>query len=177
MVLILILPYAKEPFMVHCDASKMGLGGVLMQKAQVVAYASRQLKIHKSNHLTDDLELVDVVFALKVWHQYLFGSRFEVFNNHKSLKYLFDQEELNMWKRRWLEFFKNYDFGLNYHPGKVNMVAHALNQKFLHMSTLMVRELDLIEQFGDLSLVCEVTPRSVHLGMQKLKNSVREEFR
>ena len=82
--------------MVYCDASLMGLGGVLMQNRQVVDFASRKLKVHERNYLTHDLELVVVVFLLKLWRNYLFGSRFDVFSDHKSLKYLFDQKELNM---------------------------------------------------------------------------------
>ncbi|WJX40137.1 hypothetical protein P8452_27643 [Trifolium repens] len=150
---VLILPNAKESFVVYCDASKMGLGGVLMQGGKVVAYASRQLKIHERNYPTHDLELAAVVFSLKVWRHYLYGSRFEVFCDHKSLKYLFDQKELNMRQRRWLEFLKDYDFELSYHPGKANVVADALSRKTLHMSSLMVKELELIEEFRDLSLV------------------------
>jgi hypothetical protein len=110
---VLILPDAKESSVVYCDASKLGLGGVLMQGGNVVAYASRQLKVHERNYPTHDLELAAVVFALKVWRHYLYGSRFEVFSDHKSLKYLFDQKELNMRQRRWLEFLKDYDFGLS----------------------------------------------------------------
>ena len=102
--------------MIYCDASKMGLGGVLMQNDKVVAYASRQLRTHEINYPTHDLELVAVVFVLKIWRHYLYGSRFEVFSDHKSLKYLFDQKELNMRQWRWLELLKDYDFILNYHP-------------------------------------------------------------
>ena len=142
-----------------------------------MAYASRQLKVHGRNCPTHDLELAAVVFVLKLWRHYLYGSRFEVFNDHKSLKYLFDQKELNMRQRRWLEFLKDYDFGLNYHPGKANVVADALSRKSLHMSMLMVRELELVEQFRDLSLVCETTSDSVKLGMLKLTSSIREEIR
>jgi hypothetical protein len=167
---VLILPKANEPFVVYCDASLMGLGGVLMQNGQVVAYASRQLKVHEKNYPTHDLELAAVVFTLKIWRHYLFGSRFEVFSDHKSLKYLFNQKELNMRQRRWLEFLKDYDFELSYHPRKANVVADALSRKSLHMSALMARELDLIEQFRDLSLVCETTSSSVKLGMLKLTN-------
>ncbi|PNY01683.1 retrotransposon-related protein [Trifolium pratense] len=167
---VLILPKPNEPFVVYCDASLMGLGGVLMQNGQVVAYASRQLKVHEKNYPTHDLELAAVVFVLKIWRHYLYGSRFEVFSDHKSLKYLFDQKELNMRQRRWLEFLKDYDFELSYHPGKANVVADALSRKSLYMSTLMAKELDLIEQFRDLSLVCETTPSSVKLGMLKLTN-------
>ena len=107
---------------------------------------------------------------LKIWRHYLYGSRFEVFSDHKSLKYLFDQKELNMRQRRWLELLKDYDFGLNYHPGKANVVADALSRKTLHMSLLMVKELEMIEQFRDMSLVIEVTPKSVILGMLKINN-------
>lgn len=163
--------------MVYCDALKMGLGGVLMQNGKVVSYASRQLRIHEKNYPTHDLELAAVVFVLKVWRHYLYGSRFEVFSDHKSLKYLFDQKELNMRQRRWLELLKDYDFGLNYHPGKANVVADALSRKTLHMSTLMMKELELIEEFRDMSLVIEVTPRSVILGMLKINNDFLDSIR
>ena len=122
--------------MVYYDASKLGLGGVLMQNDKVVAYASRQLRIHEKNYPTHDLELAAVVFVLKIWRHYLYGARFEVFSDHKSLKYLFDQKELNMRQRRWLEFLKDYDFSLNYHPGKANVVADALSRKSLQPSSL-----------------------------------------
>src|ERR1044072_309580 len=145
----------------------MGLGGVLMQNGKLVAYASRKLKIHEKNYPTHDLELAAVVFVLKIWRHYLYGSRFEVFSDHKSLKYLFDQKELSMRQRRWLEFLKDYDFGLNYHLGKANVVADALSRKSFHMSMLMVRELDLVEKSRDLSLACENTFNSVKLGMLK----------
>ena len=174
---VLVLPNPEEPFVVYCDASKMGLGGVLMQNGKVVAYASRQLRIHEKNYPTHDLELAAVVFVLKMWRHYLYGSRFEVFSDHKSLKYLFDQKELNMRQRRWLELLKDFDFELSYHPGKANVVADALSRKTLHMSALMVKELELIEQFRDLSLVCEVTPKSVKLGMLKINNDFMKEIK
>ena len=94
--LVLILPKSDEPFVVYCNASKLGLGGVLMQDNKVVAYASRQVRIHERNYPTHDLKLAAVVFVLKIWRHYLYGSRFEMFNDHKSLKYLFDQKKLNM---------------------------------------------------------------------------------
>jgi hypothetical protein len=98
--LVFILSNAKGSFLVYCDASKMGLGGVLMHNGQVVAYASRQLKVHERNYPTHDLDLADVVFVLKVWRHYLYDLKFEVLSDHKSLKYLFDQKELNMRQRR-----------------------------------------------------------------------------
>nr|KYP59799.1 Retrovirus-related Pol polyprotein from transposon 17.6 [Cajanus cajan] len=106
-----------------------------MQNRRVVAYASRQLKNHERNYPTHDLELAAMVFALKIWRHYLYGARFSVFSDHKSLKYLFDQKELNMRQRRWMEFLKDYDFQLMYHPGKANVVADALSRKSIHMST------------------------------------------
>ena len=107
---VLIIPDPNESFEVFCDASKMGLGCVLMQNRRVVAYASRQLRKHEENYPTHDLELAAIVFALKIWRHYLYGAKFEVFSDHKSLKYLFDQKELNMRQRRWMEFLKDYDF-------------------------------------------------------------------
>ena len=174
---VLILPNLDESFVVYCDASKMGLGGVLMQNVQVVTYASRQLKVHERNYPTHDLELAVVVFVLKIWRHYLFGSKFEVFSDHKSLKYLFDQKELNMRQRRWLELLKDYDFDLSYHPGKANVVVNALSRKYFHMSMLMVRELEMIEQFRDMILVCKETSNSVKIGMLRLTSGILEEIR
>ncbi|WP_227642569.1 Ty3/Gypsy family RNase HI domain-containing protein, partial [Klebsiella pneumoniae] len=113
---ILVIPERGLGYTVYCDASKEGFGCVLMQLAQVVAYASRQLKIHERNYPTHDLELGAVVFALKCWRHYLFGEKFEVYSDHKSLKYVFTQRDLNMRQRRWMEYLEQYDFDLQYHP-------------------------------------------------------------
>ena len=99
------------------------------------------------NYPTHDQELAVVVFSLKMRRHYLFGSKFEVFSDLNSLKYLFSQKELNMRKRRWLELLKDYDFELSYHPSKANVMADTLSRKSLYISSLMVRELDLLEQF------------------------------
>ncbi|RDX94751.1 Retrovirus-related Pol polyprotein from transposon 17.6, partial [Mucuna pruriens] len=112
---VLVLPDLSKPLVVYCDTSRMCIGGVLTQEGRVVAYASRQLKIHERNYPTHDLELAAVVFILKIWRHYLYGSKFEVFSDYKNLKYLFDQKELNTRQRRWLEFLKDYDFELSYH--------------------------------------------------------------
>ncbi|KAI3770813.1 hypothetical protein L6452_01957 [Arctium lappa] len=125
---ILTLPEGSKGFVVYSDASKMGLGCVLMQRGKVIAYASRQLKIHEQNYPTHDLELAAVVFALKLWRHYLYGMRCTLYTDHKSLKYVFDQKELNMRQRRWLELLKDYDCELLYHPGKANVVADALSR-------------------------------------------------
>jgi hypothetical protein len=144
---VLVLPQPEEPYEVYCDASYQGLGGVLMQHKQVVAYASRQLKTHEKNYPTHDLELAAIVFALKIWRHYLYGCTFEVFSDHKSLKYLFDQKELNIRQRRWMEFLKDYDFTLQYHPGKANVVADALSRKRVHLSSIALKGLELLEKF------------------------------
>ncbi|GJX37487.1 putative reverse transcriptase domain-containing protein [Tanacetum coccineum] len=119
---ILALPEGSENFVVYCDASHKGLGAVLMQKEKVIAYASRQLKIHEKNYTTHDLELGVVVFALKMWRHYLYGTKCVVFTDHKSLQHILDQKELNMRQRRWLELLSDYDCELRYHPGKANVV-------------------------------------------------------
>nr|GFC02377.1 putative reverse transcriptase domain-containing protein [Tanacetum cinerariifolium] len=100
---ILALPEGSEDFIVYCDASNKGLGAVLMQREKVISYASRQLKIHEKNYTTHDLELGAVVFALKIWRHYLYGTKCIMFIDHKSLQHILDQKELNMRQRRWLK--------------------------------------------------------------------------
>ncbi|GJQ91304.1 putative reverse transcriptase domain-containing protein [Tanacetum coccineum] len=121
---ILALPEGSEDFVVYCDASHKGLGVVLMQRDKVIAYASRQLKVHENNYTTHDLEFGSVVFALKIWRHYLYGTRCTVFIDHKSLQHIIDQKELNMRQRYWLELPSDYDCDIRYHPGKENVVAH-----------------------------------------------------
>ncbi|GJS30680.1 putative reverse transcriptase domain-containing protein [Tanacetum coccineum] len=111
------------------DVSHKGLGVVLMQNEKVIAYASRQLKIYEKNYTTHDLELSAVVFALKIWRHYLYGTKCTVFTDHKSLQHILDQKELNMRQRRWLELLSDYDYEIRYHPGKANVVADALSRK------------------------------------------------
>ncbi|GJX44118.1 actin [Tanacetum coccineum] len=126
---ILALPEGSENFVVYCDASRKGLGAVLMQREKVIAYASRQLKIHEKNYTTHDLELGAVVFALKMWRHYLYGTKCVVFTDHKSLQHILDQKELNMRQHRWLELLSDYDCEIRYHPRKANVVADALSRK------------------------------------------------
>jgi hypothetical protein len=122
-------PDIDKPFDVYCDASGIGLGGVLMQEGQVIAYTSHQLRKHKVNYPTHDLEFAAVVHALKVWRHYLLGNVCNIYIDHKSLKYIFTQLELNMHQRRWLELIKDYNLQVHYHPGKANVVADALSRK------------------------------------------------
>nr|GEY97113.1 putative reverse transcriptase domain-containing protein [Tanacetum cinerariifolium] len=134
--------YGSENFMVYCDAFYKGLGAVLMQREKVIAYVSCQLKIHEKNYTTHDLELGAVVFALKMWRHYLYGTRCVVFTDHKSLQHILDQTELNMRQCRWLELLSDYDCEIRYHPGKGNIVADALSQK-VRPKPLRVRALVL----------------------------------
>ncbi|KAJ9557756.1 hypothetical protein OSB04_012370 [Centaurea solstitialis] len=126
---ILALPEGNDDFVVYSDASKLGLGCVLMQRGKVIAYASRQLKKYEKNYPTHDLELAAVVFALKLWRHYLYGTKCQLFTDHKSLKYIFDQTTLNMRQQRAMELIKDYDCEILYHPGKANVVADALSRK------------------------------------------------
>ncbi|GKC23300.1 putative reverse transcriptase domain-containing protein [Tanacetum coccineum] len=126
---ILALPEGSDGFIVYCDTSHKGLGAVLMQREKVIAYASRQLKIHEKNYTTHDLELGVVVFALKIWRHYLYGTKCTVFTDHKSLPHILDQTELNKRQRCWLELLSDYACEFRYHLGKVNIVADALSRK------------------------------------------------
>ena len=126
---IMIVPDKGQGYTVYCDASRAGLGCVLMQSGRVVAYGFRQLKNHEQNYPTHNMELATVVFAFKIWRHYLYGKEFEVYSDHKSLKYIFTQRDLNMRQHRWMEFLEEYDFTLHYHPGKENVVADALSWK------------------------------------------------
>ncbi|GKF54310.1 putative reverse transcriptase domain-containing protein, partial [Tanacetum coccineum] len=106
---ILAIPNGPEDFVVYCDTSGIGLGCALMQIGKVIAYASRQLKIHEKNYTTRDLELGAVVFALKIRRHYLYGTKSVIYTNHKSLQHIFSRKELNMRQRRWIELFSDYD--------------------------------------------------------------------
>jgi hypothetical protein len=119
---ILVMSDMEEPFSIYCYASGQGLGCVLMQDGHMVAYPSRQLRKHEAHYPTHDLELAAIVHALKIWRHYLMGKRCGLYTDHKSLKYIFTQSNLNLRQRRWLELIKDYDLGINYHPEKANVV-------------------------------------------------------
>jgi ribonuclease HI len=150
---VLILPDIHKPFSVYCDALYTGLGCVLMHKGRVVAYSSRQLKIHEKNYPTHDLELAAVVHALKTWRHYLYGQKCDIYTDHKSLKYIFTQSELNMRQRRWLELIKDYELEIHYHRGKANVVADALSRKSqVNMLAAYPMPYELAKEFDRLSL-------------------------
>ncbi|WVZ97852.1 LOW QUALITY PROTEIN: hypothetical protein U9M48_043361 [Paspalum notatum var. saurae] len=141
---VLTLPDQQKKFIVYCDASKDGLGCVLMQEGK---------RKHELNYSTHDLELAAVVYALKIWHHYLYGQRCEIYTDHKSLKYIFTQNELNMRQRRWLELIKDYDMEIHYHPGKANVVADVLSRKsYANMALGFMMPHELCEEFERLSL-------------------------
>jgi ribonuclease HI len=127
--LVLAQPDNTKSFDVYCDASGTGLGCVLMQDNRVIAYTSRALRPHEQNYPTHDLELAAVVHALKIWRHDLMGAHCNIYTDHKNLKYIFTQADLNMRQRRWLELIRDYDMEIHYHLGKANVVADALSRK------------------------------------------------
>jgi hypothetical protein len=150
---VLVMPDVQKGFTVYCDASRQGMGCVLMQEGHVVAYASRQLRKYEVNYPTHDLELATVVRALKIWRHYLIGKKTEIYTNHKSLKYIFTQRDLNLRQHKWLELIKDYDLNISYHPGKANVVADALSHKsYCNMLELQEQQPELYEEFAKLNL-------------------------
>ncbi|GJV47530.1 putative reverse transcriptase domain-containing protein [Tanacetum coccineum] len=161
--LILAIPEGNNNFVVYCDASHQGLGAFLMQRKKVIAYASRQLKPNKENYTTHDLELGAVVFTLKICRHYQYGIKCTVFTDHKSLRHILDQKELNMRQRHWLELLTDYDCEIRYHPGKANVVADALSRKE-RIKPLRVR-----------SLVMTLHPRLPSQILQAQNEALKEE--
>jgi hypothetical protein len=131
-----------------------------MQDGNVVSYASHQLRKHEEKYPTHDLELAAVVHALKIWRHYIIGHRCEIYSDHKSLKYIFTQNDLNLRQRRRLELIKDYDLGINYHPGKANVVADALSHKKYYNATFTKRiqpELHKEIKYLNLAIVNDAT--------------------
>ncbi|GAU39806.1 hypothetical protein TSUD_219810 [Trifolium subterraneum] len=170
---VLVIPDPDKKYVVYCDASNKGLGCVLVQEGAVVAYASRQLKPHEENYPTHDLELAAIIFALKIWRHHLYGVQFALYSDHKSLRYLFDQKELNMRQRRWMEYLKDFDFELNYHPGKANVVADALSRKALYASEILMHQCGLYEKFRDMNLSVTYRKGGVKLNRIELTCDLR----
>ena len=168
------ITYRIRYFIVYSNTSKKGLGCVLMQNGNVIAYASRQLKPYEQNYPTHDLELAAVVFALKIWRHYLYGARCEIYIDHQSLKYFFTQNELNMRQRRWLKLIKDYDCEINYHPGMANVVTDALSRKStMKLAALGISQPQLIKEFTGMGLeaVGEGTP--VHMANLLVHSKLR----
>ncbi|KAL0551700.1 hypothetical protein IC582_010789 [Cucumis melo] len=171
---VLTVPDGSGNFVIYSDASKKGLGCVLMQQGKVVAYASRQLKSHEQNYPTHDLELAAVVFALKIWRHYLYGEKIQIFTDHKSLKYFFTQKELNMRQRRWLELVKDYDCEILYHPGKANVVADALSRKVSHSAALITRQAPLHRDLERAEIAVSVGAVTMQLAQLTVQPTLRQ---
>ncbi|KAA0060734.1 ty3-gypsy retrotransposon protein [Cucumis melo var. makuwa] len=171
---VLTVPDGSGSFLIYSDASKKGLGCVLMQQGKVVAYASRQLKSHEQNYPTHDLELAAVVFALKIWRHYLYVEKIQIFTDHKSLKYFFTQKELNMRQRRWLELVKDYDCEILYHPSKANVVADALSRKVSHSAALITRQAPLHRDLERAEIAVSVGAVTIQLAQLTVQPTLRQ---
>jgi len=175
---ILTVPKGNEGYVVYSDASRQGLGCVLMQNGKVVAYASRQLKPHELNYPTHDLELAAVIFTLKIWRHYLYGAQCEVYTDHKSLKYIFTQKELNLRQRRWLELLKDYTLEIKYYPGKANVVANALSRKPRGtLAFLTSIDLYLLKELEKLQIEVVLPGDSAKLATLQISSSIIEKIK
>nr|GEZ17369.1 putative reverse transcriptase domain-containing protein [Tanacetum cinerariifolium] len=178
---------------IHVDPNKIkeGLGCVLMQRDKVTAYASRQLKIHEKNYTMHDLELGAVVFALKTWRHYLYGTKSVIYTKHKSLQHIFDQKELNMRQRRWVELFSDYECEIRYHLAQSEAFKqeNVLVERLHGLDQQMKRKEDESLYFMDhiwVSLVGGVrtiimdearkTRYSVHPGADKMYHDLRDMY-
>ncbi|GJX82274.1 putative nucleotidyltransferase, ribonuclease H [Tanacetum coccineum] len=176
---VLALPDGSEDFVVYCDASEIGIDCVLMQRGKVIAYASRQLKILENNYTIHDLELGAIVFALKIWRHYLYGTKSVIYTDHNSLHHIFSQKELNMRQRRWIELFSDYDCEIHYHPGKVNVVANALSRKE-RVNPKRVRAINVPLKGDVRTLIMDEAHKSkysVHPGADKMHYDLRDRFK
>ena len=161
---VLTLPDDSSDYVIYSDASLRGMGCVLMQNGQVISYLSRQLKLHEKNYPIHDLELAAVVFALKAWRHYLYGRRCQIYSDHRSLKYIMTQKELNLRQRRWVELIKDYDCTIEYHPGKANVVADALSHKpTATLASIKAVQLPLLLEFRGLNAKLTVDDSGVVL--------------
>jgi hypothetical protein len=124
-----------------------------MQEGHIIAYASRQLRKHEQNYPTHDLELAAVVHALNIRRHYIMGTKYQIYTDHKSLKYIFTQKDLNLRQPRWLELIKDYDLDIQYYPGRANLVADALSWKGRANSALAFQlPTELMKEFEGLNL-------------------------
>ncbi|GKA23672.1 putative reverse transcriptase domain-containing protein [Tanacetum coccineum] len=173
---VLALPDGPKDFVVYCDASGLGLGCVLIQRGKVVAYASRQLKIHKKNYTTHDLELGAVVFAHNIWRHYLYGTKSVIYTNHKIFQHIFSQKEFNMRQHRWIELFSDYDCEISYHPGKANVVVDALSRKE-RVKPKRVRAMNMTLQSSTKDRILAAQKEAVDecIGLQKGLNEMIEQ--
>jgi hypothetical protein len=143
---VLVMPDLQKGFDIYCYVCRLGLGCFIMQEGHVISYVSRQLRKHELNYPTHDLELATVGHALKIWRHYIMGTKCQINTDHKSLKYIFTQKNLNLRQRCWLELIKYYDLEIHYHPGKANLVADALSRKEHAHAAIATQLLDELEE-------------------------------
>ena len=175
---ILAVPSGQCGFEIYSDASKLGLGCVLMQHGRVIAYASRQLRPHEKNYPTHDLGLAAVVFALKIWRHYLYGEKCDVYTDRKSLKYIFTQKALNMRQRRWLELLKDYDLTIHYHSGKANVVADALSRKSgSSLAYMLTDQNDVFEEMRKMDLQVCMENTVMQLSQLQLQPAIMDDIK
>jgi ribonuclease HI len=173
---VLVMPDLLKGFDIYCDACGQGLGCVLMREGRVIAYTSCQLRKHELNYPTHDLELAAVVHALKNWRHYIMGTKCQVYTDHKSLKYIFTQKDLNLRQRHWLELIKDYDLEIHYHPGKANLVTDASSRKE-HVHSAVVTQLpdEIVEDFRRLNLGIVAHTEGVTIDMEPtLEREIRK---
>jgi hypothetical protein len=173
---VLVMPDLQKGFDIYRDASRQGLDYVLMQEGHVIAYASRQLRKHEQNYPTHDLELTAIVHALKIWRHYIMGTKCQIYTDHKSLKYIFTQKDLNFRQCQWLELIKDYDLDIQYHPGKVNLVADAFSRKGqANMALAFQLPEELMKEFEKLNLGMVAHTKEVTLGVESTpEQQIRE---
>ena len=154
---------------------------MLMQNGRVVAYTSRQLKKYEQNYPTHDLEMAALIFALKIWRHYLYGVTCEIFTDHKSLKYIFQQRDLNLRLRRWLELLKDYDCDILYHPGKANVVADALSKKSSgsldHINVEKIPLIQALHKLVDQGLMMKISRSGGLLAQFRVRSVLRDRIK
>ena len=148
-----------------------------MQHGKVIQYTSRQLKVHEKNYPIYGIELAIVEFPLKIWSYYLYGVHVDVFTNQKSLQYVFTQKELNLWRRMWLEIFKDYDMSVLYHPGKVDVVVDALSKMSMGSVTYGHNDnkvlVNKVHRFARLGIRLEDSPKEGFIVHRNSESSSR----
>ena len=148
---------------------------------RVVAYTSRKLKKHEQNYPTHDLEMDAVIFALKIWKHYLYGMTCEILIDHKSLKYIFQQRDMNLRQRRWLELLKDYDCDILYHSGKANMVADALSKKssgsLAHINVEKRPSIQELLELVDQDLMMKISRSGGLLAQFKVRSVLRDRIK
>jgi hypothetical protein len=138
---VLALPDPSLSYLVKCDASGFAIGAALEQNGRPIAFLSKKLNEHERKYPVHDQECLAIKCALRVWRHYLLGSRFTVYTDHNSLQHLQTQPSLNSRQTRWMEFFSEYDFSIEYKEGKSNVVADALSRRHDHHKSVECRTL------------------------------------